>query len=511
MRRSISVLVLALVVMPVLAQDPPFVSSWGTTGSGSGEWTLPMRFEGVPSFQTPEQIYVVDRPAGRIQSFLTDGTLVREWDAATTALVDPVAVAAEPVQQGAPGSGKFYVLDAGADAVLTFEHTGAFLGSFPVQAFDDGDLALDVSWAHLAIVMTDRHAVMVYTLDGVVVRTVGQYGVPGDGSFLRSPYGIARIADDEAWVVTDSGNDRLVVLDVDSGLLGEYGSFGSGAQQFDVPLGITVDCRGDALVADNGNQRVQRVNVRRSFVSGSVDFTPLPAWFEGEGFDVVDVGVALDDGIAIVGLAVDTEDERAAFIDDVYLLTGVASRTVRRYQGEECCVGFGIVTVNVETNGGDLLVTPAGTGPTVGSMGGAISVQILDGCDEPIAGYPFQDVFLGDTGAGTLNVCPGGSVADGNTNANGETTISGTIAAGGSSVEGLRLFIGGSPVDDLLPFRVVSPDINADRIVNLSDVAEFAAAYSSGSVPFEADLNFDGLMNLSDVAVFVAAVGETCP
>lgn len=509
MRRLISVLV--LVSMPALAQDPPFVSSWGTTGNGSGEWTLPMRFEGVPSFQTPEQIYVVDRPAGRVQSFLNDGTLVREWDAATTELVDPVAVAAEPVQQGAPGSGKFYILDAGADAVLTFQHTGALLGSFPVQPFDDGDLALDVSRSHLAIVMKDRHVVMVYTLDGLAVQTVGQPGVPGGGDLLRSPHGIARLADDDAWVVTDSGNDRLVVLDVDSGKLGEYGSFGSGAEQFDDPLGITVDCRGDALVADNGNQRVQRVNVRRDFFGGAVDFTPLPAWFEGEGFDVVDVGVALDDGILIVGREADADDERVAFIGDVYLLTGSASRTVRRYQGEQCCISAGIVTVNVETNGGDLLVTPGGAGPTIDSIGGTVSVQILDGCDLPIAGYPFQDVFLGDSGAGTLNVCPGGSVADGNTNANGETTISGAIAAGGSSADGLRLLIGGMPVDGLLPFRVVSPDLNADRIVNLADVAEFAAAYTSGAVPFEADLSFDGVMNLTDVAAFAAAVGETCP
>ena len=114
-------------------------------------------------------------------------------------------------------------------------------------------------------------------------------------------------------------------------------------------------------------------------------------------------------------------------------------------------------------------------------------------------------------GNGDLNVCPGGSVADANTDNEGRTTISGALSAGGWTDDGLRVYVSGTPVGQNLPIEVTSPDINADRQVNLSDVGLFATDFASGGYAFRSDFNFDQILNISDVGIFARHVGDQCP
>lgn len=159
-----------------------------------------------------------------------------------------------------------------------------------------------------------------------------------------------------------------------------------------------------------------------------------------------------------------------------------------------------------------ILITPAGLGTNLGAASATVTVTVEDGNGDPIAGYPFQDMVLDDNQTNELNICPGGSTADGNTNASGVATFSGNIAGGGYTEAGLQVFLGGSPLTQAaLDFKVNSPDINGDRTVNVSDVGAFAGDFGSGSYVFRSDFVADGVLNISDVGRFATAVQEVCP
>ena len=92
---------------------------------------------------------------------------------------------------------------------------------------------------------------------------------------------------------------------------------------------------------------------------------------------------------------------------------------------------------------GTLLCAPDGSGWTLASRGLTVDVTVFITPGDPVAAYPFQDVTLSglDPQVG-VRICDGGSSADGNTDRNGQTTISGRLWAGGNS-QGMRLYLAG--------------------------------------------------------------------
>jgi hypothetical protein len=159
-----------------------------------------------------------------------------------------------------------------------------------------------------------------------------------------------------------------------------------------------------------------------------------------------------------------------------------------------------------------VLITPAGLGSNLAARGATVTVTVRDGNNDPIAGYAFQDIVLDGAISSDLNICPGGSTADGNTDASGVATFSNTIAGGGFTQNGLQVYLGGQPLNGAaLNIDVNSPDINGDRTVTVSDVGAFAGDFGSGSFVFRSDFVPDGVLNISDVGRFATAVQEVCP
>jgi hypothetical protein len=162
--------------------------------------------------------------------------------------------------------------------------------------------------------------------------------------------------------------------------------------------------------------------------------------------------------------------------------------------------------------GGTLLVVPNGGGETLAEIGSVVTVLVRDCVGNPVNGYPWQDIWLYDMGAGDISICLDGSAADQNTDANGETTISSAIAGGGYTEATLLVYLAGlamylSP----LGIQVVSPDINGDLLVNMADLGAFAVDFGSGAYQFRSDLNHDGQINLADVGTFAQSLGASCP
>ena len=160
---------------------------------------------------------------------------------------------------------------------------------------------------------------------------------------------------------------------------------------------------------------------------------------------------------------------------------------------------------------GTVLVTPGGTSDTLADKGVTVTVNVVDNTGTPIAGYPFQDVYLDDAGTGEISLCQGGSVADGNTDASGVTTISGAIAGGGFTQNGMQVYLAGVAIGSALSIDVNSCDINGDLQINLTDVGSFSSDFTSGVYAFRSDFQFDGIVNLGDIGLFAQKLGETCP
>lgn len=183
--------------------------------------------------------------------------------------------------------------------------------------------------------------------------------------------------------------------------------------------------------------------------------------------------------------------------------------------------------VSVATEGPlSLLCTPDGSGisftqvfdSTGQPVDGTITMTLYDDSPpwgDPVAFFPAEDIWLEDM-AGYLVSCPGGTIPDGNTDANGTTTWTGVLHAGGHSepVGGnhLAIMVMGGNIEggDLPNFRLNSPDLNGDLVVNLTDVAQFTMGYY-GPYAYQVDLHWDGTVNLSDLAELARAVGATCP
>jgi hypothetical protein len=167
--------------------------------------------------------------------------------------------------------------------------------------------------------------------------------------------------------------------------------------------------------------------------------------------------------------------------------------------------------------GGCLFVCPQGDGVRLDDIGATIDIWVVfDGV--PVEGIPHNDIWvMGCDPLEQLSLCGGSQAcsADGPTDSEGHTTISGTIAAGGYS-NGLDVVVSGIALYDkstgcttylCLPVATRSPDINGDLLVDLTDLATFASVFTPGLYDERMDFNCDGAVGLIDLSMFAPHFG----
>jgi hypothetical protein len=165
--------------------------------------------------------------------------------------------------------------------------------------------------------------------------------------------------------------------------------------------------------------------------------------------------------------------------------------------------------------GGTLYICHQGDAESLGSVGASVSITVLDVNTVPINNFPFQDIWMKSAVAGQINLCQGGLTADANTNAAGQTTMSGVPSGGGCTQGPMQVVISGVALPALqnLNIRINSPDINGSLVTGLDDVGPFSIALN-GVYNFCSDFFDDGLINLADVGIFSTHYhggGVTCP
>lgn len=159
-----------------------------------------------------------------------------------------------------------------------------------------------------------------------------------------------------------------------------------------------------------------------------------------------------------------------------------------------------------------------------------IWVTANDASGNPIPGIPWTDYWLNSCDpAKQLALCSSPIAADSLTGANGTTTFSGRVAAGGCTLtQGVWWAIQGKVLKGVYPscvnniclnIIVKSPDLtgaggNPDGVINLSDLVPFGSSYNKnlGQAGYNAccDYNDDDKCNLSDFAFFGTHYQHRC-
>ena len=178
---------------------------------------------------------------------------------------------------------------ATGDFVLKFGSFGTGEGQFIVPS----DVTV-TSNDRLIVVDKNNHRVQIFQLvagsvcpsdtdkivDGICfVKEFGSFGI-GNGQF-SSPVGITTDASDRI-IVSDTNNHRIQIFEMvtentcPSGtdkivdgicFVKEFGSFGSGDGEFNLPQGITVDSSGNIAVTDQANHRIQIFDSNGNFIT----------------------------------------------------------------------------------------------------------------------------------------------------------------------------------------------------------------------------------------------------
>mgnify|MGYP003377508166 CR=1 FL=1 len=108
-----------------------------------------------------------------------------------------------------------------------------------------------------------------FSPSGVFIAKIGTQGKM-QGALLR-PNAIAIY--DQQLIVTDTENHRIVVFNANNGaFVRQWGTFGSGNGQFNLPIGVAVDTAGNVYVADTHNHRIQVFTIQGTY---AVSYTHL--------------------------------------------------------------------------------------------------------------------------------------------------------------------------------------------------------------------------------------------
>jgi DNA-binding beta-propeller fold protein YncE len=237
-----------------------YVTQWGSGGVGTGEFNGPA---GV-AVDSAGNVYVADFYNDRVEKFTSSGTFITAWGcaaASTSACTDSSANGqfTNPSGIAVDSSGNVYVTDIGNNRVEKFAGTGGYvaqwgsLGSANGQFNGTTGIAVD-STGNVYVADFGNNRIQKFTAAGTYVTQWGSSG-SGQGEF-SGPFAVAVDPSGNVYV-SDEANDRVQEFTSTGSFVTQYGSYGSGSGQFEGPLGVAVDAFGTVYVTDWLNDRVE--------------------------------------------------------------------------------------------------------------------------------------------------------------------------------------------------------------------------------------------------------------
>ena len=224
-----------------------FIEKIGKEGRSGGQFKEPS----AVTVDAKNHIYVVERDNPRVQKFSSSGKYVSKFGHKTllgSLLNDPMGIAMSR-------NGCIVVSDWDKGQILFFANNGKLVNTLGKRGelfkFPAG-IAFD-SKGNLFVVDRGNHCVWILSANGKIIRKFAKRG--SNFGELYYPYGIA-VTEDNI-IVSESGNNRVSLFTLTGDFLRCFGSFGSKPGLFDHPRHICVNSKGQLLVADEMNQRVQ--------------------------------------------------------------------------------------------------------------------------------------------------------------------------------------------------------------------------------------------------------------
>ena len=223
---------------------------WGRRGRQAGRLVKPR----AAAIDASDRLYLVDMTA-RIQVFDADGHHLGGW---TT----PACETGKPTGLTVDHTGRLLVADTHYFRVLVYSLEGKLLatvggtyGSGPGQFGFTTDAVLD-SAGNMYVSeygLSDR--VQKFSPDGTFLLEFGGHG-QGPGQFVR-PQNLAVDRDDRVYVA-DACNHRVQVFDTQGRLLRTIGRQGAGLGELSYPYDLAFNSAGELYVCEYGNHRVQK-------------------------------------------------------------------------------------------------------------------------------------------------------------------------------------------------------------------------------------------------------------
>jgi DNA-binding beta-propeller fold protein YncE len=228
---------------------------FGGPGRGKVQFEYPRVLEIDPR---DGAVYVIDRQA-RVQRFDADGRWQREWRM-------PEKEMGKPTGMGIAPDGTVWVADTHYHRVIGYTPEGTEVRRFGSYGTEPGQFIFpcDVEFGPDGNLWVcefgGNDRIQVFRTDGTFVRQIGAQG-RGPGQFDR-PQSIAFAPLGDELFVTDACNHRIQVLRPDGAVVRILGGVGEAPGQFVYPYGLERLPDGTLLVAEFGNNRVQRIDPR---------------------------------------------------------------------------------------------------------------------------------------------------------------------------------------------------------------------------------------------------------
>ena len=212
------------IIFTVTSYDYDFVKSFGSFGSGMGNFFHPV---GIVKDRL-DRLYIADSNNDRIQVMNKNGGYITEFGVFEWAENDIF-----DNQDGEKFESDSDFIDSGANL--------------------NNPVAISVG-QFLYVVDKGNNRIVKFNNDYSFLKYFGKYG--NDRLEFIDVNNIT-IDDIENIYIVDSGNDRIVKTDSNGRFIFELGSFGRGVENFNNPLDVCVDLKRNIYVADAGNKKVK--------------------------------------------------------------------------------------------------------------------------------------------------------------------------------------------------------------------------------------------------------------
>lgn len=193
-----------------------------------------------------------------------------------------------PVSDALEANGDLWVTDWQGNRIAKFSPAGALLGEYGSEGSGAGQFAnawgIAVNEKTGNVYVTDAHndRVEEFSSSGTFIKTFGwgvsngkdeyetctkecKAGIAGSGNGqFNVVTGIAIDSSGDIWAV-DEGNDRVEEFSEEGGYLQQFGTAGTGAGQFEVPLNVAL-AGGDVYVTDLNNDRIDEFSTAGAFI-----------------------------------------------------------------------------------------------------------------------------------------------------------------------------------------------------------------------------------------------------